>query len=175
MCISVLHGHLLEGGFALCVRLPCILDRRAEARRVWFCSEGCVMGSASCIVCGRTAHTAGVGGPARAGGLRGPAEARSARRPRITSHQAPTLHCTHQPKPRKQNATAGVGDKVILRAALARLGLPAAAARIKRAIQFGSRIGKLSNCREFGSNRRANKASAGGVSLTKLPGTARKE
>jgi hypothetical protein len=60
---------------------------------------------------------------------------------------------------------AGVGDKRILRHVLASLGLPAAAAREKRAIQFGSRIGQLSNKRDFGSNRRANKHSAGGLKV----------
>ncbi|WIA39184.1 hypothetical protein OEZ86_005309 [Tetradesmus obliquus] len=66
----------------------------------------------------------------------------------------------------------GTGDKVILRQALASLGLPLAAAREKRAIQFGSRIGKLSNMREFGSNRKANMMSAGQVHISKLPKSA---
>ncbi|GFH18230.1 uncharacterized protein HaLaN_14996 [Haematococcus lacustris] len=39
-----------------------------------------------------------------------------------------------------------------------------------RAIQFGSEIGKLSNVREFGSNRAANKQSAGYVSISQLGG-----
>ena len=62
----------------------------------------------------------------------------------------------------------GTGDKRILRAALQQLGLPQAARRVKRAIQFGSRIGKLSNVREFGSNRAANLAAAGTVDLSTL-------
>jgi len=62
----------------------------------------------------------------------------------------------------------GVGDKHVLRAALAQLGLPEAAARVKRAIQFGSRIGKASNVREFGSNRAANRRNAGSVALEAL-------
>lgn len=65
-----------------------------------------------------------------------------------------------------------MGDKHVLRAALAALGLPQAAARVKRAIQFGSRIGKASNVREFGSNRKANKRNAGSVSLEALAITA---
>lgn len=51
------------------------------------------------------------------------------------------------------------------------LGMPQAAARVKRAIQFGSRIGVLSNRREFGSNRAANKAKAGSVALEHVPGS----
>ncbi len=52
-----------------------------------------------------------------------------------------------------------------MRRAVALLGLPEAAARVKRAIQFGSRIGKQHNRREFGSNRAANRQNAGGVAL----------
>jgi len=63
----------------------------------------------------------------------------------------------------------GQGDKRILRQALQHLGLPQTADRVKRAIQFGSRIGKLSNRREFGSNRAANKLNAGSLSLDKIP------
>jgi hypothetical protein len=48
----------------------------------------------------------------------------------------------------------GVGDKKILRY-LARewLGLEGAAALVKRAIQFGSRIAKEANTHNFGSHR----------------------
>lgn len=63
----------------------------------------------------------------------------------------------------------GEGDKRLLRGALRALGLPRAAARVKRAIQFGSRLGKLTNARDFGSNRAANNASAGGLRLRDLP------
>ena len=59
---------------------------------------------------------------------------------------------------------AGVGDKIILRQALRELGLAALATKEKRAIQFGSHIGKLTNKRLFGSNRAANKQHAGSVS-----------
>lgn len=59
----------------------------------------------------------------------------------------------------------GVGDKRVLRALLAQLGLPAAAAREKRAIQFGSRLAQLHNVRQFGSGRRANARSAGSLVL----------
>ncbi|MEW5303034.1 MAG: hypothetical protein WDW36_005766 [Sanguina aurantia] len=64
---------------------------------------------------------------------------------------------------------AGTGDKQVLRHALTLLGLPEAAGRPKRAIQFGSRIGKLSNCRDFGSNTAANARNAGSVQLTDIP------
>eukprot|EP01026_Neomeris_dumetosa_P042507 TRINITY_DN35465_c0_g1_i4.p1 TRINITY_DN35465_c0_g1~~TRINITY_DN35465_c0_g1_i4.p1 ORF type:complete len:179 (+),score=32.88 TRINITY_DN35465_c0_g1_i4:361-897(+) len=59
----------------------------------------------------------------------------------------------------------GVGDKLILREMLYMLGLPEAASRVKRAIQFGTRIGTLFNKRDFGSNRAANLKSAGQVRL----------
>ncbi len=62
----------------------------------------------------------------------------------------------------------GQGDKLLLRAALRRLGLPRAAARVKRAIQFGTGIGKLSNVRSFGSNRAANSRNAGSLDLMSL-------
>ena len=48
---------------------------------------------------------------------------------------------------------------------LRRLGLPRAAARVKRAIQFGSRLSKQANVRDFGSNRAANIHKAGGLQL----------
>ena len=57
----------------------------------------------------------------------------------------------------------GQGDKALLRAVARRLGLQGAAGRVKRAIQFGSRIGKQSNVRDFGSNRAANRQKAGAV------------
>jgi len=59
----------------------------------------------------------------------------------------------------------GAGDKRLLRAMLRALGLPRAAGRPKRAIQFGSRLGRASNVRDWGSNRAANAAGAGGVRL----------
>ena len=62
----------------------------------------------------------------------------------------------------------GQGDKKLLRAALKQLGLPRAAARVKRAIQFGTGIGKLSNVRSFGSNRAANSQNAGSLNLSML-------
>ena len=58
---------------------------------------------------------------------------------------------------------------MVLREALRQLGLPRAAARVKRAIQFGTCIGKQANCRDFGSNRAANLANAGSIMLTALP------
>ena len=61
----------------------------------------------------------------------------------------------------------GRGDKRVLRRVAERLGLPDAARREKRAIQFGTRIAQLSNSRFFGSNRQANLAQAGS---TVIPG-----
>ncbi|CAK9142424.1 unnamed protein product [Ilex paraguariensis] len=57
----------------------------------------------------------------------------------------------------------GVGDKKILREVAQLLGLYEAAVLPKRAIQFGSRIARESNRKNFGSNRAANQASAGSV------------
>ncbi|KAA8529326.1 hypothetical protein F0562_033875 [Nyssa sinensis] len=58
---------------------------------------------------------------------------------------------------------SGVGDKKILREVAQVLGLYEAAILPKRAIQFGSRIARESNRKNFGSNRAANQASAGSV------------
>ncbi|XP_077216962.1 asparagine synthase family protein isoform X1 [Tasmannia lanceolata] len=57
----------------------------------------------------------------------------------------------------------GRGDKKILREVARLLGLEEAAVQPKRAIQFGSRIARESNRKNFGSNRAANQASAGSV------------
>ena len=57
----------------------------------------------------------------------------------------------------------------MLREALRSLGLPRAAARGPRAIQFGCRIVKHANLRDFGSGRRANAMGAGYVRLGALP------
>lgn len=61
------------------------------------------------------------------------------------------------------NQPSGVGDKKILREVARLLGLEEAAILPKRAIQFGSRIARESNKKNFGSNRAANQASAGTV------------
>ncbi|KAH6797829.1 Asparagine synthase family protein [Perilla frutescens var. hirtella] len=58
---------------------------------------------------------------------------------------------------------SGVGDKKILREVAQLLGLDEVARLPKRAIQFGSRIARESNRKNFGSNRAANQASAGSV------------
>ncbi|XP_022776740.1 asparagine synthetase domain-containing protein 1 isoform X2 [Durio zibethinus] len=58
---------------------------------------------------------------------------------------------------------SGKGDKKILREVAQMLGLHDAAILPKRAIQFGSRIARESNRKNFGSNRAANQASAGSV------------
>ncbi|CAN0929403.1 Asparagine synthetase domain-containing protein 1 [Linum grandiflorum] len=61
---------------------------------------------------------------------------------------------------------SGVGDKKILREVARLLGLQEASVLPKRAIQFGSRIARESNRKNFGSNRAANQASAGTVVIT---------
>ncbi|WCJ22100.1 Asparagine synthetase domain-containing protein 1 [Euphorbia peplus] len=61
------------------------------------------------------------------------------------------------------NQPSGIGDKKILREVAQMLGLHEAAVLPKRAIQFGSRIARESNRKNFGSNRAANQASAGSV------------
>ncbi|GFY88728.1 asparagine synthase family protein [Actinidia rufa] len=63
---------------------------------------------------------------------------------------------------------SGKGDKKILRQVAKLLGLHEAAVLPKRAIQFGSRIARESNRKNFGSNRAANQASAGSVEISKL-------
>eukprot|EP00884_Botryococcus_braunii_P013351 jgi/Botrbrau1/22016/Bobra.0024s0030.1 len=63
----------------------------------------------------------------------------------------------------------GQGDKRVLRAALMDLGLHHAAVRVKRAIQFGTRLSKQMNVQEFGSNRAANMNHAGTKKLWKSP------
>ncbi|XP_073115912.1 uncharacterized protein [Elaeis guineensis] len=60
---------------------------------------------------------------------------------------------------------SGRGDKKILREVAQLLGLEGAAVLPKRAIQFGSRIARESNRKNFGSNRAANQASAGSVKI----------
>ncbi|KAL0889558.1 hypothetical protein Bca101_013541 [Brassica carinata] len=55
---------------------------------------------------------------------------------------------------------SGKGDKKILRQVAKLLGLHEVAKMPKRAIQFGSRIARESNRKNFGSNRAANQASA---------------
>ncbi|CAK9316770.1 unnamed protein product [Citrullus colocynthis] len=62
---------------------------------------------------------------------------------------------------------AGTGDKKILREVAKLLGLHEAGALPKRAIQFGSRIARESNRKNFGSNRAANQASAGSVKFNR--------
>ncbi|KAM0872361.1 hypothetical protein ACQ4PT_038790 [Festuca glaucescens] len=61
----------------------------------------------------------------------------------------------------------GRGDKKILREVAKLLGLQEASFLPKRAIQFGSRIARESNRKNFGSNRAANQASAGSVEVHK--------
>ncbi|KAM0001974.1 putative asparagine synthase (glutamine-hydrolyzing) [Helianthus debilis subsp. tardiflorus] len=64
--------------------------------------------------------------------------------------------------------SSGVGDKKILREVARMLHLQEAAVLPKRAIQFGSRIARESNRKNFGSNRAANQASAGSALFNPL-------
>jgi asparagine synthetase B (glutamine-hydrolysing) len=60
----------------------------------------------------------------------------------------------------------GVGDKKVLRRVLGEeLGLVEAGRRVKRAIQFGSRLARQTNLREFGGTRQANAAKAGAAKM----------
>ncbi|XP_048318236.1 uncharacterized protein LOC107429043 isoform X3 [Ziziphus jujuba] len=68
------------------------------------------------------------------------------------------------------NQPSGAGDKKILREVAQLLGLYEAATLPKRAIQFGSRIARESNRKNFGSNRAANQASAGSVVISTKSG-----
>uniref|UniRef100_A0ACD5XHD3 Uncharacterized protein n=1 Tax=Avena sativa TaxID=4498 RepID=A0ACD5XHD3_AVESA len=68
----------------------------------------------------------------------------------------------------KLDEPVGKGDKKILRQVAKLLGLQEASFLPKRAIQFGSRIARESNRKNFGSNRAANQASAGSVEVHKL-------
>lgn len=52
------------------------------------------------------------------------------------------------------NEPPGVGDKKILRLAARSLGLELSSEFVKRAIQFGTRVAKLSNESVFGSRRK---------------------
>lgn len=63
------------------------------------------------------------------------------------------------------------GDKRVLRACLARLGLPRAAGRAKRAIQFGSRLAAQANKSMFGGTHQAGLANAGSVRLSDVQGS----
>ncbi|XP_059655687.1 uncharacterized protein LOC132302766 isoform X2 [Cornus florida] len=64
---------------------------------------------------------------------------------------------------------SGIGDKKILREVAKLLGIIEAAILPKRAIQFGSRIARESNRKNFGSNRAANQASAGSAVIYRPP------
>ena len=66
----------------------------------------------------------------------------------------------------------GIGDKIILRNCLNRLGLKRTALRHKRALQFGSRLAKAANSSQFGGTKKANNRSAGSVKLAEVLPTA---
>lgn len=51
--------------------------------------------------------------------------------------------------------TEGMGEKMLLRKVAKELGLEKSSTFKKKAIQFGTRLAKLSNIKSFGSNRKA--------------------
>ena len=61
--------------------------------------------------------------------------------------------------------TAGVGDKQLLRQFLWDRGLLRAASPVKRAIQFGTRLGNLASIRDLGTNRSNEAGHAGTAAL----------
>ncbi len=86
---------------------------------------------------------------------------------RVVSDHGRELRCPYLDEPVMQllkdiplhfiadlDAPPGIGDKRILRAVACRLGLTQTQSLVKRAIQFGSRIAKLSNEEHFGANRK---------------------
>lgn len=62
----------------------------------------------------------------------------------------------------------GEGEKRVLRECLRMLGLPRAAGRMKRAIQFGTRLARETNIAQFGGTRQANTKKAGRRKLSNL-------
>mmetsp|Transcript_14587 Transcript_14587/g.19468 ORF Transcript_14587/g.19468 Transcript_14587/m.19468 type:complete len:119 (+) Transcript_14587:1-357(+) len=54
------------------------------------------------------------------------------------------------------NQPEGVGDKMILRIISRWIGVEQCSSLVKRAIQFGSRIAKVSDVSRFGSSRKAD-------------------
>mmetsp|Transcript_9718 Transcript_9718/g.12626 ORF Transcript_9718/g.12626 Transcript_9718/m.12626 type:complete len:117 (-) Transcript_9718:863-1213(-) len=66
---------------------------------------------------------------------------------KVISEEIPMEHIVNYAEARS------VGDKRILRIISHMLGMTRAAAYEKRAIQFGTKLAKLSNRRSFGSNR----------------------
>jgi hypothetical protein len=51
--------------------------------------------------------------------------------------------------------TEGMGEKMLLRKVAKQFGLEKSSTFKKKAIQFGTRLAKLSNIKSFGSNRKA--------------------
>lgn len=98
-----------------------------------------------------------------------PATRREARHPFLAEEVVAAVLALPLPLVADLRAPPGVGDKRLLRRCLAGLGLPRAAARQKRAIQFGSRIALASNRHVFGGTRAANAKAAGSVRLGQLP------
>lgn len=94
-----------------------------------------------------------------------PATRREARHPFLAEEVVAAVLALPLPLVADLRQAPGVGDKRLLRRCLAGLGLPRAAARPKRAIQFGSRIALASNRAVFGGTRAANARAAGSVRL----------
>jgi asparagine synthetase B (glutamine-hydrolysing) len=71
---------------------------------------------------------------------------------RVVTH----LHSLSLPEIANLREPAGQGDKKILRSAARMVGLSSCTELVKRAVQFGTRIAKHTNIREFGSNRKGS-------------------
>jgi asparagine synthetase B (glutamine-hydrolysing) len=81
---------------------------------------------------------------------------KEARFPFLDEHVVSFLNCLDVTELCDMKKPQGVGDKMILRIIAKQLGLLTCSGLVKRAIQFGSRIAKVSDVDRFGSSRKAS-------------------